>query len=319
MDLVAGHLAGTRVVFMGSPEFAVPSLRALASAGATVAAALCQPDRPSGRGGRVQAPPVKLAALELGIQVLQPETLRDQTFQEHLRSLQAAVFVVAAYGKILPQVVLDVPRRGCLNVHASLLPRWRGASPITAAILAGDTVTGVSIMELVRKMDAGPVISRVETPILPDDTTGTLEPRLAALGADELVRVLPGWLAGELTAQPQDESTATYCHLITKSDGHLTASMTAEQAERAVRAYNPWPGAFVSYRSQRLAIWRGRLEPAESPALGATTVIGASPAIAFGGGWLVLEEVQRPGGKRLTGGQFLAGERGALEPVVGLA
>ncbi|NJD65902.1 MAG: methionyl-tRNA formyltransferase [Chloroflexi bacterium] len=319
MDPVAGQLTGTRVVFMGSPEFAVPSLRALVGAGATVVAALSQPDRPSGRGGRVQAPPVKLTAIELGIQVLQPETLRDQTIQAHLRSLQAAVFVVAAYGKILPQVVLDVPRRGCLNVHASLLPRWRGASPITAAILAGDTVTGVSIMELVRKMDAGPVISRVETPVLREDTTGTLEPRLAALGAAELVRILSGWLSGELVASPQDEDAATYCHLISKNDGHLAASMTAEEAERAVRAYNPWPGAFVSYRSERLAIWRARVVPSDSARPGATAVTGRRPAIAFGGGWLVLEEVQRPGGKRLTGEQFLAGEHGTLEPTVGLA
>lgn len=319
MERVTGKLTGTRVVFMGSPEFAVPSLRALAAAGATVVTAVSQPDRPSGRGGRVQAPPVKLAALELGVAVLQPETLRDTAVQAQLKSLDADVFVVAAYGKILPQVVLDTPRRGCLNVHASLLPRWRGASPITAAILAGDTVTGVSIMELVRKMDAGPVISRVETPILPDDTTGTLEPRLASLGAAELVRVLPGWLSGELPAVPQDEDVATYCHLLSKNDGRLATSMTAEEAERAVRAYNPWPGAFVSYRSERLAIWRARVVAADSASPGATAVTGRHPAIAFGDGWLVLEEVQRPGGKRLTGEQFLAGERGRLEPVVGLA
>jgi len=319
MEPVAPQLTGTRVVFMGSPEFAVPSLRALSSAGAVIAAAVSQPDRPAGRGGRVQAPPVKLAALELGIDVLQPETLRDPGVQEQLLAMDAEVFVVAAYGKILPQPVLDIPRRGCLNVHASLLPRWRGASPITAAILAGDTVTGVSIMELVRKMDAGPVISSVETPILPEDTTGTLEPRLAALGAAELVRVLPGWLSGEIAAVPQDEGAATYCHLISKSEGHLAASMTAEEAERAVRAHNPWPGASVSYRSERLAVWRARVEAAGSSAPGVTAVVARCPAIALGGGWLVLEEVQRPGGKRLTGEQFLAGERGTLEPMVGLA
>ena len=304
---------------MGSPEFAVPSLRALAAAGAAIPAVVTQPDRRAGRGGRMQPPPVKLAALELGIEVLQPESLRGDSVQAQLRSLRSDVFVVAAYGKILPRAVLDIPRRGCLNVHASLLPRWRGASPITAAILAGDSVTGVSIMELVQRMDAGPVISRVETPILPGDTTGTLGPRLAALGAAELVRVLPGWLAGELVAVPQDETAATYCSLISKSDGHLAASMTAGQAERAVRAYIPWPGAFVVYRSERLAIWRARLEPADPPAPGTTPIIGASPAIAFAGGWLVLEEVQRPGGRRLTGEQFLAGERGTLEPEVHLA
>ena len=319
MDLVAVELAGTRVVFMGSPEFAVPSLRALVAAGAHVVAALTQPDRPSGRGGRVQPPPVKLAALELGVSVLQPASLREEGIQGQLRALRADVFVVAAYGKMLPRAVLEIPPHGCLNVHASLLPRWRGASPIAAAILAGDPVTGVSIMKLVRTMDAGPVISRVETAILPGDTTGSLESRLAELGAGELLRVLPGWLSGEREAQPQDESAATYCGLVSKNDGHLKATMSAAEAERATRAYNPWPGAFVLYRSERLAIWRARVEPGHAPSPGAMTVLGRCPAVAFTGGWLVLEEVQRPGGKRLTGEQFLAGERGALEPEVGLA
>ncbi len=319
MDLVATQLMGTRVAFMGSPGFAVPSLRALAAAGANVVVALSQPDRPSGRGGRVQPPPVKLAALELGVSVLQPVSLREEGIQGQLRSIEADVFVVAAYGKILPQAVLDIPPHGCLNVHASLLPRWRGASPITAAILAGDPVTGVSIMKLVRRMDAGPVISHVETPVLQGDTTGSLEPRLAQLGADELVRVLPGWLLGERRAVPQDESAATYCGLVSKNDGHLRATMSPEEAERAVRAYNPWPGAFVTYRSERLAIWRARVEVAETPRPGTTAVLDRSPAVAFTHGWLVLEEVQRPGGKRLTGEQFLAGERGSLEPEVELA
>jgi len=308
-----------RVVFMGSPEFAVPSLRSLVASGVPVVAAVTQPDRPAGRGGRTQQPPVKLAALELRIPVLQPESLRDEAVHASLRALAADLFVVAAYGKILPQAVLDIPRYGCLNVHASLLPRWRGASPISSAILAGDSVTGVSIMKLVRKMDAGPVISRVETPVLPDDTTGTLEPRLAALGASELIRVLPGWISGQLHAVPQDEAPATYCQLIAKNDGHLRAAMTAGEAARAVRAFNPWPGAFVLHRSERLAIWRARVEPGEqSLPTGSTTLLGRSPAIAFPGGWLALEEVQRPGGKRLTGEQFLAGERGHLESTVGL-
>ena len=304
---------------MGSPAFAVPSLRALVASGMAVVAVVTQPDRPVGRGGKVQPPPVKAAALELDIPVLQPESLRDTALHDRLRLFDAAVFVVAAYGKILPQAVLDIPPHGCLNVHASLLPRWRGASPITAAILAGDPVTGVSIMRLVRKMDAGPVISRVETPVLPGDTTGSLESRLAELGASELVRVLPGWLSGAAEAVPQDESAVTVCGLVSKDAGHLHAAHTAAEAERAVRAYNPWPGAFVLYRSERLAIWRASVEPGETPQPGTTAVLQRSPAVAFTGGWLVLEEVQRPGGKRLTGAQFLAGERGRLEPKVGLA
>lgn len=308
-----------RVVFMGSPEFAVPSLRALVEAGHTVTLAVCQPDKPAGRGGRLQAPPVKVAAEALGIEVFQPERLRDEAVQARLAAADADVFVIAAYGKILPQAVLDLPRHGCLNVHASLLPKWRGPSPIVAAVLAGDTVTGVSIMSLVRKMDAGPVLSTVEMPIEPSDTAGALEARLAEAGAQELVRVLPSWLAGAVTPKEQDEVAATYCHLITKDAGWLRASMTAAEAERAVRAYNPWPGASVGYGGQRLAVWQASIAGAEPAAPGTARVIERAPAVAFDDGWLKLEVVQRPGGKRLTAQQFLAGERGAFGPAVELA
>lgn len=309
-----------RVVFMGSPGFAVPSLRALVEAGYDVRLAVSQPDRPAGRGGKLQAPPVKRAALELGIRTLQPETLRDEAVQEALRAAGADVFVVAAYGKILPQAVLDIPKRGCVNVHASLLPRWRGASPISAAILHGDEVTGVSIMELVRKMDAGPVISRVALPIGPRETTGELEPRLAEAGAAELVRVLPGWLSGAISPEPQDEAQATYCHTLKKEDGWLHREMTVTEAERAVRAYSPWPGAFVMDGDQRLSIWAAGIAqepPAELP--GALRLVEKAPAIAFRDGWLKLEEVQKPGGKRLTSQQYLSGLRGQLPEQVTLA
>ncbi len=308
-----------RVVFMGSPAFAVPSLRALAAEGYNVRLVVTQPDRPAGRGGRMHEPPVKLAANELGIETFQPETMRAEPVHERLRAADADVFVVAAYGKILPQAVLDIPRRGCVNVHASLLPRWRGASPIAAAIRAGDTVTGVSVMELVRKMDAGPVISRAEETIRSEDTTGSLEPRLAELGANELVRVLPQWLGGDLVAEPQDESLVTICSTLAKADGWLSNTMSADEAERAVRAFNPWPGAYVEYRGERLGIWRAHVEGAETEAAGSTSVRSKKPAIAFRGGWLVLDEVQRPGGKRLAGEQFVAGARGELAPEVGLS
>jgi len=309
-----------RVVFMGSPEFAAPSLRALAAVGYSIELVVTQPDRPAGRGGKLQAPAVKVAAEALGVPVFQPETMREESVHERLRSVGADVFVVAAYGRILPQAVLDIPRRGCLNVHASLLPKWRGPSPIVAAIRAGDAETGVSIMQLVRKMDAGPVISTVAMPIDSDDTAGSLEPRLAAAGAGELVRVLPGWLDGALPAAPQDEERATYCHIISKQDGWLRAEMTASEAERAVRAFNPWPGAFVQYRDERLSIWRASVFSDEPPATAGTLrVIGRAPAVACAQGWLRMDEVQRPGGKRLSAQQFLAGERGELPPSVGLA
>lgn len=307
-----------RVVFMGSPEFAVPSLRALVAAGYDVVLAVSQPDKPAGRGGRMQAPPVKVAAEQLGIGTFQPVTMRDETVQERLRQAAADVFVVAAYGKILPQAVLDIPRRGCLNVHASLLPRWRGPSPIVASILAGDAETGVSIMQLVRKMDAGPVLSMVRMAINTDDTAEALEPRLAEAGAEELVRVLPRWLEINITPAAQDEDDATYCHLIAKDDGFLKRTMTVAEAERAVRAYNPWPGAFVVYRGQRLGAWKASAIEGEPGAPGTARVIGRAPAVAFEGGWLALEEVQKPGGKRLTAQQFLAGERGQFGPTVDL-
>ena len=312
----------TRVVFMGSPEFAVLALRALHAAGYHVVAAVSQPDRPAGRGGRVRMPAVQAVALELGIETFQPETLKEETAVQRLASFGADLFVVAAYGKILPRAVLALPRRGCLNIHGSLLPRWRGPSPISAAILAGDAETGVSVMELLPKMDAGPVIASARLPLSPQATTGEVSTELAALGAATLLSVLPGWLRGDLRATAQDEALVTYCHLVSKADGHIQGKMTVHEAERAVRAYSPWPGAFVTYRGDRLNIWRAHVEPpghsTESES-GAMRVIDRKPALGFLGGWLILDEVQRTGSKRVTGEQFVNGERGALEPTVGLA
>ncbi|MGK2965273.1 MAG: methionyl-tRNA formyltransferase [Tepidiformaceae bacterium] len=310
----------TRVVFMGSPAFAVPSLQALVRAGYQVTLAVTQPDRPAGRGAKVHQPDVKVAALELGIDVFQPESLRIPETQERLAAGAADVFVVAAYGKILPRAVLAMPRKGCVNVHASLLPRWRGPSPIVAAILAGDAETGVSIMELEPAMDTGPVIARSAVPIPQRVTAGELEPALARLGADLLVEVLPAWLSGDRLAEPQDEALATYCSLLKKTDGYLGAAMTLAEAERAVRAFNPWPTASVEYRGGRLNVWRARAVSGDVPAAAGTMgVVERSPAVAFDGGWLVLDEVQKTGGKRMGGQAFLNGERGTLPERVGLA
>jgi methionyl-tRNA formyltransferase len=319
-----------RVVFMGSPSFAVPSLRALVETGYNVVAVVTQPDRPAGRGGAMRAPAVKEAAMmQMGIELFQPESLKDEATQERLRSFAPDVIVVAAYGKILPRAVLELPSRGSLNVHGSLLPRWRGASPIAAAILAGDGETGVSIMEVVAKMDAGPVVLRKRIRIEDDDTAGTLEPRLADLGAEALVEALPGWLERELVAEVQDEDRATYCRLLKKEDGHLSGDMTVIEAARAVRAYNPWPGAYVLYESHRLGIWGARPSPprplstgpwrgGEADA-GRLVMVGKEPGIVFGEGVLVLEEVQREGGKRLSGRDFVNGLRGRVVDRVELA
>jgi methionyl-tRNA formyltransferase len=311
--------ADTRITFMGSPEFAVPTLNALVAVGYDVVQVVTQPDRRSGRGGRVRFNPVKAAAVGYGLSVFQPESFKTPESLEALRAVRPSVMVVAAYGKILPRTVLDLPERGILNVHASLLPRWRGPSPIVAAILNGDSETGVSIMEIEPKMDTGPVVSQQKIAIDSEVTAGELEQRLAQLGADELVAALPGWLEGSKPARPQDESLATYCSLLKKEDGLLTRSMTARHAARAVRAFHPWPGAFVTYAGERLAIWCARVEEASLDVLtGTLTIVGREPAIAFEGGLLVLEEVQRPGSRRVSGGAFLNGLRGDIEPSVGL-
>lgn len=264
------------------------------------------------------SPAVKLVAERHGLRVMQPEGLRDASVQSSLRDVSADVIVVAAYGKILPRAVLAMPKRGCVNVHGSLLPRWRGASPIAAAILAGDDETGVSIMEMVAAMDAGPVISRVAVPLGPDARTGTLEVELASAGARALAEVLPAWLAGDVRAEPQDEALVTYCHTLTKADGQLSSDMSAEQAERAIRAFDPWPGAFVEYRGERLAIWRAHVGAATRELTGSAGTTERLPAIAMQGRWLVLDEVQRPGSRRITGGQLLSGFRGEWSGKVGL-
>jgi methionyl-tRNA formyltransferase len=306
---------------MGSPEFATPSLRALVAEDYNVVGVVTQPDRRAGRGGHVQPSPVKVVAQELGLPVFQPETFKDPGCQAELASFAPDLLVVAAYGQILPQAVLDSAPRGAINVHASLLPRWRGASPVNAAILAGDEEAGVSIMQLVRKMDAGPVIASSATEIAPGETAGELEARLAQLGAATLIATLPGWLDGEIEAVPQDEEKVTYCGLIKKDDGRLRDSYSAIEAERAVRAYNPWPGASVGYRDGRLAIWLAHTvdhENGENPAPGNLRIYDGEPAIAFQSGLLVLDEVQRSGSRRVTGHDFLNGERAVLPPKVEL-
>jgi len=309
-----------RTVFMGSPEFALPSLRALVEAGYDVRLAVTQPDRRAGRGGRMRASPAKVEAERLGIPVFQPQSFRDPEAVAELAAVEPDLIAVAAYGRILPRDVLDLPRHPVVNVHPSLLPRWRGPSPVAAAILAGDRETGVSIMQLVPEMDAGPVLAARPFPIVLTDTTGALEARLADEGAELLVETLPAWLDGDLPAVPQDESLVTVCPLLEKAQGHLAVGMTAPEAERAVRAYDPWPGAFVTYNGDRLGIWRAHVEDAGDELLpGDLTVLSGKPAVAFPDGLLVLDEVQRSGSRRVSGEAFLNGERGRLAPSAGLA
>jgi methionyl-tRNA formyltransferase len=256
-----------RLVFMGTPAFAVPSLRALlevrSTAGrpARVVAVATQPDRPAGRGGRIQPGPVKAAALEAGLPVLQPQRLRRPESVAELRAYAPDLIVVAAYAQILSAEVLALPAYGCLNVHASLLPRWRGASPIAAAILAGDAVTGVTIMQMEAGLDTGPILAQREEPILADDTAGALTERLAMLGADLLAETLERWwVGGALSPRSQDDTQATLTRPLRREDGLIDwAARSAVEVERMARAYDPWPGAYSFFEGRLLKLWRGRV------------------------------------------------------------
>ena len=298
-----------RVVFMGTPAFAVPTLRALASVYPLVGV-ITQPDRAAGRGRQVAAAPVKQAALELGLPVYQPVRLREPEALAQLRQWAPDLIVVAAFGQILRPDVLQLPPFGCVNVHASLLPRHRGAAPIPAAILAGDEETGVTIMQMDIGLDTGPILAARPAAILPDDTAGSLAARLAALGAELLLETLPAYLAGSLRPIPQDSARATYAGQLKKEDGLLNFNLPAAELARRVRAFSPWPGAFAHWQGEPLKIHRAR--PVQMrPSMPPGTVFWADglPAVACGAGALLLEEVQPPGKKPMPGAAFARGAR----------
>jgi methionyl-tRNA formyltransferase len=305
-------VAHPRTVFMGSPEFAVPTLSALA-AEYPVVGVVTQPDRPSGRGRKLTPPAVKLLALELGLPLIQPPRLRLPEAMDQLHTWQPELIVVAAFGQILRPEVLDLPRFGCLNVHASLLPRWRGAAPIPAAILNGDSQTGVTIMRLDAGVDTGPLLGQRAISIQPDDTAGSLNGRLAALGADLLLDALPGYLSGTLPPLPQDDSLATYAPTLQKKDGELNFEQSIRELDLQVRAMNPWPGAYTSWRGQPLKIHRVNAISADQTihelVSGVHLVFQGKPAIKASDGILILEEVQPAGKKSMPGKAFLQGVR----------
>lgn len=293
-----------KLIFAGTPEFAAAALAALISAGHEVALVLTQPDRPAGRGMSLQASPVKQLAQAHGIPVFQPPSLKDAEAQGVVRAVGAETMVVAAYGLILPQAVLDMPRFGCLNIHASLLPRWRGAAPIQRAILAGDAETGVCIMQMEAGLDTGPVLLREATAIGSEDTGATLHDRLAVIGARLIVDVVARL---PLPAQIQPDQGVTYAAKIDKAEAAIDWSCPAVQIDRQVRAFNPFPGAATSLNGAALKIWRARPEagagrPGEILAAGSDGLL-----IACGDGTLRVTELQKAGGKRLPVGQFLAG------------
>jgi methionyl-tRNA formyltransferase len=307
------HMAPS-IVFMGSPDFALPTLRTLADH-YPIAGVVTQPDRPKGRGQSLTPPPVKELALELDLPVIQPRRLREPDAMEQLQIWQPDLIVVAAFGQILKPDVLDLPRFGCVNVHASLLPRWRGATPIQAAILNGDDQTGVTIMRMDPGVDTGPTLSQREVPILADNTAISLSERLADLGAELLIETLPSYLEGALVPQPQDESLATYAPMLKKEDGLLDFTQPAAYLARRVRAFNPWPGAFTLWHGQILKICRAHPSSIQhsmvtNPTPGVPLIHQSLPAFMTGDGLLVLDEVQPAGKKPMPGKVFLSGARG---------
>jgi methionyl-tRNA formyltransferase len=300
-----------KIVFAGTPAFAVPSLRALAAAGHTLAAVYTQPDRPAGRGRRTAASAVKQVALELRLPVQQPHKMTAQTATE-LRQLAPDVLVVVAYGLILPEAVLQVPPHGCVNVHASLLPRWRGAAPIARAIEAGDTVTGITIMQIDTGLDTGDMLAQCQTPIAEDDTAKTLQDRLAELGAELLVQTLDKIAADRVTALPQDDTAACYATKIHKTEALLNWSESAAVLHRRIRAFNPWPVAYTHFRGRVLRIWEVgpvTLEQQMVEALPGTLVAVDRGAIhvSTGMGTLSVQRLQLEGGKPLDAQAFVNG------------
>jgi methionyl-tRNA formyltransferase len=297
-----------RIVFMGTPDFAVPLAQACATLGELVAV-VTQPDKPKGRGNGLAAPPVKQWAQQAGIPVWQPVKIKTGEFEAQLRAAQPDVAVVAAYGRILPKGVLEAPRLGCLNIHASLLPKLRGAAPIQWAIANGETETGVCLMQMDEGLDTGAVLARRAIPIAADETGGSLFDKLSALGRELLVTELPNFLAGKLTPVPQDHARHTLAPIIDKQDGALDWSKPAVELERRVRAFDPWPGTFTHVDGKLLKVLRARVaegqgQPGEVLRAGAEGLV-----VAAGQGALAIEELQLEGRKRMRAADFLAGFR----------
>ena len=315
-----------RVIFMGTPEFAVPSLEYLILNQYEVVAVYTQPDRPAGRGRSLASPPVKRAALAWELPVVQPVNLRRPEVVTQLASFHPDVIVVAAYGQILPRAVLDVPGYGCINIHPSLLPRFRGASPVAAAILAGDEFTGVSIMLMDAGLDTGPVLARAQIPVSGQDTTGSLTAKLSLISAKLLLEVLSRWSRGELTPQPQDEAKATYCDSISKEESEIDWNLPAIDIWRQVRAFQPWPECYTIWQGRQLKIIEAVLLAAEAN-LEVGRVVALTPTregseaafgVRTGDGILGVSKVQLEGKRAMSAAEFLRGHKqfiGAILPL----
>lgn len=306
-----------RIIFMGTPDFAVPSLHALAE-DHQVVGVVTQPDAPAGRGRGLVESAVKRAALGLGLPVLQPASLKQPEAVAELSALRPDIIIVAAFGQILRRAVLELPPLGCLNAHASLLPRWRGASPANAAIAAGDAETGVTLMKMDPGLDTGPIIAQRHEPILSDDTTATLLARLAALAASLTREILPTWARGEIPAVAQDASRMTTCGLIKKEDGRMDWTRPAIALERHIRAMTPWPGAWTTWAGKQMRVLRARVAPAVTDAPAGTVVgMGSGFGVACGEGALEILEAQIEGRKPMSAAELARGQRGLVGAVLG--
>lgn len=290
-----------RLIFLGTPAFAVPTLEAVVAAGHEVLAVVTQPDRPRGRGQHAAASPVKEAALRLGLPVFQPERVRRPEAVEHLRAIPVDAMVVVGYGQIIPQTVIDLAPLGIINVHGSLLPKYRGAGPIQWAIRNGETVTGVTTMRIDAGLDTGDMLLKASTPIAPDENAVELGPRLAVMGADLLVETLAGLAAGTITPEKQNDAEATHAPLLKKEDGAIDWRQSAASIHNQVRGFQPWPGAYTAFRGQKLHVWKTR------PVAGGASV--KPLVVPCGEGSLELLEVQPEGRKRMPGADFANGQR----------
>jgi methionyl-tRNA formyltransferase len=296
-----------KIIFAGTPEFAVPALAALIQAGHEVGMVLTQPDRPAGRGMKLKASPVKLLAEQHQLPIFQPGTLKDEIVQEKIAAANADVMIVAAYGLIIPTVVLNMPRYGCYNIHASLLPRWRGAAPIHRSILAGDSETGVTIMEVVPALDAGAMVSKGIVPIKEMDTTQSLHDALSAIGATLMVEAMAKLQeTGALPSTPQDESLVTYAHKLEKAEAAIDWTKSAIEISRQVRAFNPFPVAQSVLKGEVCRIWMAVAQPGQANC-GEVVSVQDGIMVGCGDGLLLITELQAPGGKRLDAQAFVQG------------
>lgn len=307
-----GKEAFMKIIFAGTPEFAVPALNALIQAGHDIVMVLTQPDRPAGRGLKLKASPVKLLALQYALTVYQPESLKPTEVQTHIEAVSADVMIVAAYGLMIPTPVLNIPTLGCYNIHGSLLPRWRGAAPIHRAILAGDAQTGVTIMEVVPKLDAGAMISKKVIPILDSDTTATLHDAISLAGATLMAEAMQTLKeTGHLASEPQDEALVTYAHKLAKTESAINWEATAIEISRQVRAFNPFPVAIAQFRGETCRIWFAQAIDSQVEKMGKVgEIVNINDGlwVQCGQGLLSIIECQLPGAKRQTAAQFVHGK-----------